>query len=137
MELSFIVIDDSELDHFIAKRLIRHINADYNILHFLDPNLALEHIKANVDTTSRITLIILDIYMPMMTGFEFIEAFEKLDRAIQDKYYIVALSSTRERADLNRISTYTSFKDMITKPVTIEELQELVGKINKQYGITE
>lgn len=137
MELSFIVVDDSELDHFIAKKLIGHINESYSITEFLDPALALEHIKNDAVTANKITMVLLDIYMPVMSGFEFAEAFEKLDPAIQDKYYIVALTSTRERTDLNKIKTDKTFKELISKPFTLEVLEELVQKVNQKYGITE
>jgi CheY-like chemotaxis protein len=114
MELSFIIIDDTELDHFIARKMITNANNAFNVKSFLDASQALDYIMANEHEAGiKIILVFLDIYMPLMNGFEFVEEFEKLDKAIQDKYYIVALTSSIEISDVNRISSYTAVKEKI------------------------
>lgn len=136
MELSFIIIDDTELDHFIAQKMIGNANRSCSITSFLDATLALEHIRAdNYDSDTKLILIFLDIYMPLMNGFEFIEEFEKFDQALQDKYYIIALTSTRDVSDLNRINSYRSFKNMINKPLTAVDLSTLLNKLTKDFNI--
>lgn len=136
MELSFIIIDDTELDHFIARKMIGNVSTAYKVKSFLDASSALQYIiDDEQDGAIKIVLVFLDIYMPMMNGFEFVEEFEKLDQAIQDKYYIVALTSSIERSDINRIGSYRSFKSRITKPITIEGLQSLVNKVTTEFGL--
>ena len=137
MELSFIIIDDTELDHFIARKMIGNVNSAYKIKNFLDAPSALQHIIENREDGIKIIIVFLDIYMPMMNGFEFIEEFEKLDQAIQDKYYIVALTSSIEISDINRVSSYSAFKARITKPLSVESLSSLLNKVNSEFGLTE
>ncbi|MCC8426839.1 response regulator [Mucilaginibacter sp. UR6-11] len=137
MELSFIVIDDTELDHFIARKMITNANSAFHVRSFMDASQALEHIMVDGhDDSIKVVLLFLDIYMPLMNGFQFVEAFEKLDQAIQDKYYIVALTSSIEISDINRISSYHSFRARITKPITADELKELLNKVIDEYGIS-
>jgi len=137
MELSFIIIDDTELDHFIARKMIGNVNSAYKIQNFLDASSALQHIIENKEEgTIKIVIVFLDIYMPMMNGFEFIEEFEKLDQAIRDKYYIVALTSSIEISDINRVSSYSSFKARITKPLSVDGLNSLLNKVNSEFGLT-
>jgi len=137
MELSFIIIDDTELDHFIARKMIGNVSNAYKIKSFLDAPAALQHITESPgDSTTKIILIFLDIYMPMMNGFEFIEEFEKLDQAIQERYYIVALTSSIEMSDINRVGSYQSFKARITKPITVDGLNSLLNKVTSEFGLT-
>jgi CheY-like chemotaxis protein len=136
MELSFIIIDDTELDHFIARKMIINANHAYNVKSFLDASEALAYIKeGNHREGIKIILIFLDIYMPLMNGFEFVEEFEKLEKAIQDKYYIVALTSSIETSDINRINSYKLFKARITKPITADVLTGLLNKVADEYNI--
>src|SRR5471030_2844696 len=134
MQLSFVIIDDTELDHFIARKMLRNANRKFRAKSFIDATEAMEHIIAgDIDKDARIIMIFLDIYMPLMDGFKFIEEFEKLDQAIQDKYYIVALTSSRDILDVNRINSYKSFKTVITKPMKVDELLSLINKVTMEY----
>jgi CheY-like chemotaxis protein len=136
MELSFIIIDNTELDHFIARKMISNVSNAYKVRSFQDASSALQHIiEDEQDDAIKIVLVFLDIYMPMMNGFEFVEEFEKLDQAIQDRYYIVALTSSIERSDINRIGSYRSFKARITKPITVAGLQSLLNKVTAELGL--
>jgi len=136
MQLSFVIIDDTELDHFIARKMLRNTNRKFRVKSFIDATQALEHIIAgDIDNDARVIMIFLDIYMPLMDGFEFIEEFEKLDKAIQDKYYMVALTSSRDISDISRVNSYLSFKAVIAKPMTARELSSLINKVTTEYGI--
>jgi hypothetical protein len=73
--------------------------------------------------------------MPLVNGFQFAEEFEKLDQAIQDKYYIVALTSSIEISDINKINSYRSLRTQITKPMTADSIALLLNKIVAEFGI--
>ncbi|MGF7081198.1 response regulator [Mucilaginibacter sp. UYCu711] len=136
MELSFIIIDDTELDHFIARKMITNANNAFKVKSFLDASQALEYIVAdNHDAGIKIILVFLDIYMPLMNGFEFVEEFEKLDKAIQDKYYIVALTSSIETSDINRIRSYPAVRGKITKPLLAEDISALLNNIKARFNL--
>ena len=135
MELSFIIIDDTELDHFIAKKMIEYAGKTSSIKSFFDGNEAIEYMVTNKPDVDTITLVFLDIYMPLMNGFEFIEAFESLDPQLQNKYYVIALTSTREPYDINRVKSHKGFKGMINKPITNEDLSVLLNTISTNYNV--
>jgi CheY-like chemotaxis protein len=137
MELSFIIIDDTELDHFIARKMITNANSAFKVQSFLDAQQALDYIKANeMDSAIKVILVFLDIYMPIMNGFEFVEQFEKLDSAIKDKYYIVALTSSIEVSDVNRISSYQDVREKITKPLMADDIRVLISRIATNFNLT-
>ena len=61
--------------------------------------------------------------------------FEQLDKDIQKDYYIVALTSSREISDINRINSHNAFKAMINKPISTDELTALLSNISKELGV--
>ena len=136
MELTFIIIDDIELDHFIARKIIGNENEAFAVKGFLDSKQALTYI-ANHDPAPGIkkTLVFLDIYMPLMDGFQFMEEFEQLPPAVQDRYYFVALTSFHDSADGNRIKAYSAFKGMVAKPITPESIKKLLKDVCKECNI--
>jgi CheY-like chemotaxis protein len=137
MDLSFMVIDDTELDHFIARKMIHHADRNFEVKPFYEAISALEYIKGDGEllNASANTLVLLDLYMPMMTGYEFLDAFEELDPAIQNKYYIVVLTSSHEPADLNRIGAYKSANGILSKPLVAEDLSAIINRMITEKGI--
>lgn len=76
----FIIIDDSQLDCFIAEKIIQNTGTFSSIKSFTQATDALESIKNSGKTNDPVTIIILDIQMPLMNGFQFVEAFEQLPK---------------------------------------------------------
>ncbi len=137
MDISFIVVDDTELDHFIAKKMILHADKRFDVKPFYEALSALDYIKSEGELlkSDTFTLILLDIYMPIMNGYEFLDAFEQLDPAIQEKYYIVVLTSSHEPADVTRVNTYKSAREMISKPILAEDLSVVITRMMTEKGI--
>ncbi len=126
-KLNFIVIDDSKLDCFIAEKIIRNTGRSENIRSYLDGAEALEYIKNTpISGDKTKTVLIVDIQMPVMNGFEFVEAFEKFPQELQDNYIIFVLSSSIYENDLNRVRNYPSVKHFLNKPLTSNTLSALL-----------
>jgi CheY-like chemotaxis protein len=56
--------------------------------------------------------------MPVMNGFEFVEAFEALPHDVINNYTVYVLSSSINESDLNRVRLHTSVKQFLNKPLT-------------------
>jgi CheY-like chemotaxis protein len=122
----FIVIDDSELDCYIAERLIQHTGKCETILKFTDADAALKYIaKAKLKKT----VILLDVLMPLMNGFEFVEAFEQLPKELQANYTIIALTTSLSRNDIIKIKGYRSVAHFIDKPIAPEKLLPVLDQV--------
>ena len=94
MELSFLVIDDSELDCFIARKIIEHTDEKLSVKTIQNAQYALETISENtVPDNDLVVVILLDLQMPLMNGFQFVEEFEKFPGEMKKGYKIVVLSS--------------------------------------------
>jgi CheY-like chemotaxis protein len=137
MDLSFIVIDDTELDHFIAKKMIYHADKRFEVIPFYEALSALNYITSEEALTKNgaNTMVLLDIYMPIMDGYAFLDAFEALDPAIQAKYYIVALTSSHQPTDMNEMSTYKSVKGFLSKPLLAEDLSSVITRMITTRGM--
>jgi len=131
-KLSFMIIDDSELDCFIARKFIELTDRSLPVITYQNPKLAIEQIRKDADKRDMpLTIILLDLRMPIMNGFQFVDMFEKLPPDITKKYRIYILSSSRNTNDIQKILNYRSVSDMIEKPLTRERLTALFEEINK------
>lgn len=125
-KLHFIVIDDSKLDCFIAEKIIKNTGKSESIKSFLQAKDALQYIStAPIDDQSH-TIILVDIQMPVMNGFEFVEAFEELSASITSHYTIYVISSSINENDLNRVHNFASVKQFLNKPLTSNNLALLL-----------
>jgi CheY-like chemotaxis protein len=125
-KLNFIVVDDSKLDCFIAEKIIRNTGKCETIRSFLQAKDALEYIcDSPVDEQSH-TILLVDIQMPVMNGFEFVEAFEKLPANLVECYTIYIISSSINETDLNKVHNYKSVKQFLNKPLTSNNLSVLL-----------
>lgn len=126
MKLAFMIIDDSELDCYIAKKLIEHTGKSRNIQTFTAAEDALNDISAmESDNGVEKTVILLDILMPVMNGFVFLDTFEKLPEETTKQYLIVAITSSLNKNDIERVASYKSVKGVIDKPLSIVALSSI------------
>jgi CheY-like chemotaxis protein len=71
------------------------------------------------------TLIFLDINMPVMNGWEFLEAFEKNYQHLAGLVKIIILSSSIDTADIIKSRQYNTVSDYISKPLTVDGVNKL------------
>lgn len=124
-KVNFIIVDDSELDCFIAEKLVRHAGVGNKIKSFLKASDALDYIKQTNSTDETPTVVLVDILMPIMSGVEFVEEFEKLPSEVREKYYIVAFTSSMNKKDMGAMKSYDSVKFLFDKPLSPEVLSSL------------
>lgn len=117
------LIDDDPISHLINTKIINLFSV-FRIETYTDAEEALESLtwKALQEKTLP-DYILLDINMPGMNGWEFVEQFEKLPREIQDSSCIIILSSSPSQLDIDKSKSYRSVKYFISKPLTQDKLQ--------------
>jgi len=124
----FIVIDDNPINVLVSEHIIKKVSKNAQIKTFALATLALQHIEEEYGKTdSNIpTLLFLDLHMPVMDGFEFLERFMKLDTDIQKQFKIIVLSATADDLELKKAIAYSSVTDYREKPLTIKVLKKLI-----------
>ena len=120
------LVDDNELDNFINKKLIE---ADgFGGATTIHPSAqdALAYLKMHADAPGQVPdLIFLDIMMPEMDGFGFLDEFDKLPDPVKSKCKIIMLSTSDSFKDLNRANQNKYVKRFLNKPLNAQILAAL------------
>ena len=109
----------------INERIIRHTNNTVEINCFTDPDIAL---KALENKQFSPNMILLDINMPLMSGWEFLDIFQKTEIAKRPDCKLFLLSSSLDANDKEMSERYESVKGFITKPLSIEIFKSICNE---------
>jgi len=121
-----ILIDDSDIDLIILQRFIEISHFAKNVVTFNSPMEALKSINAGgYDGSS--TMIFLDLHMPMMDGFEFLEKFNAIGRNSED-FKVIFLSGSENLADQERAMKFPNVVKFFTKSFDFDWLDLLMLK---------
>jgi CheY-like chemotaxis protein len=130
MKLSFIVVENTEIDIYIATELIKRMVGEADIETFLTADAALNYITLDKAPKADRHIIMLDLMLPRMNGSNFISLFEELPDEIKDNYQIVIVTSSMNKAELDRLSMRRNVEMIIEKPLTREKFKSFLTQIN-------
>jgi CheY-like chemotaxis protein len=128
--LHILIIDDDEINNFIAAKLIDKIPVKAKVTTCLNGQQGLDKVKSLLDSEEFPDIIFLDINMPIMNGWEFLEDYDKLKNQINKQVIINMLSSSVYNDDINKAETYPSVNKFISKPLTVEKIKDLYQSLN-------
>ncbi|WP_294960345.1 response regulator [uncultured Flavobacterium sp.] len=117
----FIIIEDNLIDQFVTKKLLKK-GLDINPVCIA--NNGKEGINWILKNQLQNPLIILlDIQMPIMNGFEFLEEFDRLPENVKEKIEIFVLSSTLDSDEIQKVKENKYVSDFWNKPFRLETLK--------------
>ena len=127
-KLNLLVVDDDDINLFIIKKIVDKTGFDIDMVARSNGQQAIDYInEAIVQNNPLPKMSLIDINMPVMNGWEFIEAYEAL--AIEHKVDMYILSSSVYENDIEKTKSYKAVKGFISKPLSMERLTELVNAI--------
>lgn len=123
------LVDDDEINNFISVKLIKKTLLNTEISTCLNGKFAIEQLL-EIKNTSPDQLpdyILLDINMPIMNGWEFLDEYIRHDIDSTGKVKIFIISSSVFNNDINKAKSYTLVKDFISKPLSVDKIREVLG----------
>jgi CheY-like chemotaxis protein len=126
---SVLLVDDSEIDVLVNRRLIELTRFASNVVITNSGEEALHYLREECRPSSAPELIFLDMYLPMMSGYEFIEEFKTLPSFITAKSKIIILSVFQKQEKLLRAIENSFVVGQLEKPLTQQALSSLAKKL--------
>ena len=122
---SLLLIDDDKVTNHINERLIRKLNITRDLIIKTNGQDALEYLRQRINHGNQLPdLILVDINMPIMDGFEFLFHFNKI--ITTDLHItVIMLTTSADKNDLDKAKTY-SINAYLNKPLTEEKLKNLI-----------
>ena len=126
------LIDDNEIDNLITQRIIEASGICQHTFTHTGGKSAIEFLKNAEKIAQKIgyagampDVIFLDIDMPLMDGFQFLDEFENMSETVKNYCKIVMLTSSINSKDIKKSKKYENVKEYINKPLTKDSLKAL------------
>jgi len=121
--LRTLIIDDDEIVTFLQRKIVAKCELDSDPYAFKDAEKALEFLNSSDEETNY--LIMLDINMPKMTGWEFLKKLKSVNK--NERFYVVMVTSSIDRKDKRDAADDPHVVDFIEKPVSARHCSKLKG----------
>lgn len=133
MKFELLLVDDDEMVHFFVTRYIKKAGLTENPRSFINGKEAFEYIAAHSDNEMNF-IVLLDINMPVMNGWGFLEAINS--PGISGRVSVVILTSSVDFEDSDKAKNYPMVVSYLIKPVDADMLAPLkkVPELVKYYG---
>ncbi len=120
------LIDDDEIYLFSVKKVIEVNNLSERVLEFRNGQDAIDFFAQCSDNDQDLPdVIFLDINMPVMNGWEFIEEFKKIRPRLSKDIMLYVVSSSVDKSDLEKARSFANVNDYLTKPISATQLKNI------------
>ena len=127
-DISILLVDDDEINNFISIKLIKKALLSTEIVACLNGKFAIEQLvemqKKGPDKLPG--YILLDINMPIMNGWEFLDEYIRLNIDPVGKTKIFIISSSVFSNDISKARSYPLVRNFVSKPLSVEKIKEML-----------
>jgi len=123
------IIDDDEIYVYAIRRLISLRNFSENVFVFENGKLAIDYLTNTPPSEIAYPdVILLDVKMPIMDGWGFLEAFCELSLVKTHKLDVFMVSSSIDPRDLDKASSFPIIKKYLFKPINLSDLKSIFSE---------
>ncbi|GAB3637679.1 response regulator [Hymenobacter arcticus] len=126
-----VLIEDNETTSFLNNRLLSRLGVAKQVSSFSKAEEAMKFLwsgeSAAAEAAPAPDLIFVDLKMPGMSGFDFLERYSQLPTVAQQRTVVAVLTTSMHGADTARVAQYPNV-EYLTKPLTEEKMQRLLTK---------
>ncbi|WP_295121923.1 response regulator [uncultured Chitinophaga sp.] len=128
-----LLVDDDHATNFINSIIIKKAQLDVHVQVVTNGQEALEYLTSTgkfAGQTNRVQpgIVFLDINMPAMNGWEFLEEYNKLSDEQKAQIVIAMLTTSLNPDDERKANSINDIKGFLSKPLTIEKLEQVIGR---------
>ncbi len=129
-----LIVDDDEIYLYLMKRILKGLSNGMEIHTSTDGEQAIDFIKkCNAEKKLAPKIILLDVNMPFLDGWGFLEEFKKLKINFEDKIHIYLVTSSELPVDKKRAKEYKELNGYIVKPISEEKLSGMLKEVFKSH----
>jgi len=122
------IIDDDDISKYLMKRNLKELSVT-KIVDFPDSVQALKLLEANMNLGEELPdIIFLDLHMPILNGFQFMEEFENITKSTSKNIQVAMLTSSINAEDMKRAESYPSISDYFIKPFKLRDLKKVIER---------
>jgi CheY-like chemotaxis protein len=129
-----VVIDDNPTDHYIMQRLLHNNYNCRQATYTFDGRLVLDYLEENREAGTMPDIIFLDLDMPEITGWEFLDKLEVFNADTGKNIRVHIMSSSIRTADIFQSQKYACVNSFLTKPLSKDLVNEVCIKANPLYN---
>ena len=127
------IVDDDDIYQFTVMKTLELLEFEKNIKIFSDGEAALEFLLSNLNKNDELPdVIFLDINMPIMDGYQFMEEYVKIKSKLGKKTVIYMVSSSVDPVDIEKAKRISDISDYIIKPIEPGKLKSIMEKLIKE-----
>jgi CheY-like chemotaxis protein len=120
------IIDDDKIYQFMLHKIIRDHKLAERLVPFFDGEKAIQYLRDNYANIENIPdILFLDVNMPIMDGWQFMEEYASIKANINKKIDIFLLSSSVNPIDIERASKISEVSSYLVKPIKLHEVKKI------------
>ncbi len=125
------IVDDDDIYRFTIERTLESLELATKTMTFSDGEQAIKFISDHHNEDAKLPdIIFLDIDMPVMDGFQFMEEYEKIKSNVAKDMTIYMVSSSMDPVDIDSAKKIASISDYIVKPISSDRLKSILEDLN-------